>query len=119
MVRKTTTKENAQAFLEGQEYKQNADKSYDITLKKPVTTADRKVKVKRVEFQDYICGRENPTYKYCRCFVHLSGGTLLEYKRDTKIADPNEGASIFTRVINLLSSSSSYSWKRLGFTDIS
>ena len=109
------TKEQAWAFLEGPEYSQNADKSYDITLKKPEPTANRKVKVKRVEFQDYICGRENPKYNYCRCFVHLSDGTLLEYKRDTKIADPNEGAAIFTRILNILS----YSQRRLGFTDIS
>ena len=119
MVQTTLTKEQAWAFLEGQEYTASTDKSFNIVLKKPEPTAQPKVKVKRVEFQDYICGRENPKYNYCRCFVHLTDGTLLEYKRDTKIADPTEGTSIFTRVLNLLSTSTKYSFQRLGFTDIS
>jgi len=108
------SQKKAETFLQSEEYLGSADRSFNFQFpKKPIATRQRGRSITRIEFQDYMCGQENPKYAYCRVFVMLRGGTLLEYRRNRRITDNSKGLEVFKTVIKDLKSPYWHS-----FTDI-
>lgn len=111
----------AKKYLTSSEYVESKDKSFNIVFKKPVPTSKRGRGIKCIEFQDYILGRElsQCKYAYCRVFVKLADGTLLEYKREDRIKDPTTSKEVFEKVLHELTYTNHCYWEQYGFSDIS
>lgn len=111
----------AKKYLSSTEYTENKDKSFNIVFKKPVPTSKRGRGITCIEFQDYIVGRElsECNYPYCRVFVKLADGSLLEYKREDRIKDPATSLKVFETIVQDLKRIHWHSWHYNDFTDIS
>lgn len=115
-VKHQMTLPKARKFLDSEEYAQLENKGFVLNFKKPISTSKRGRSITRFDFCDHTMQSK---YNYCRVFVRLKDGTLLEYKRLNKITDASLGKETFEEILDLLKNRYEAAWLwNCGFTDI-
>lgn len=112
---KYVTFSSANKYLTSKEYARSKDKSFNFYFKTTITTSKRGQSISKFEFQDFT----HTKYGYCRVFVRLLDGTLLEYKRGDRITDNTTGHQVFNNLVTMMKCIPRGSWShQIGFTDI-